>query len=493
MPTRMAIVNRTRLIILVCIVASLGALAGLAAHLTRSRDPRVILGWLRDGKGDKTELMMRLSLARGDVLGPMIQHATDQTAPVDFRCDVIQGLFKQYQRTAEDRIVEAIMNTRQDSDASIRRATAYGLAVFGDDKMQAALVDQIDDPDKEVRRQAYMIFAGYRWGPIEGGAWGALPDGERKRLVATAREAMRNEQDPDLNYLARAVVGRQVEILCERAKRARETAEIDKAEQFFRQALQLDPENQQAQVLLARHFFAIGDKRRCLQEAERVGALLKIPRLSSPPVIDGDPTEDAWSDAHTSDRFYLTVARLASRRPKGKSRFHIGHLDGTIYVAVLGYEPDLSKLRVTHAERDSNVWFDDCVELFFDPTMSGTTFHQFIVNAKGTVRDSYKGDSALNFNCRTKSVVFKDRGYWCCEFAIDAKELIADGITPESIWGINIVRARIGGASEHCQWWPTFGLALKPHLFPIAIFKTKPGPTTRQARVPRPMRAGCRS
>ena len=85
------------------------------------------------------------------------------------------------------------------------------------------------------------------------------------------------------------------------------------------------------------------------------------------PIIDGDPTDEAWQDAYSSDRFYLTVARFAGKQPEGRSRFSIGHHDGTIYIAVLGYEDDLDKLHVTHTQRDSDVWRDDCIEIFFAP------------------------------------------------------------------------------------------------------------------------------
>lgn len=168
--------------------------------------------------------------------------------------------------------------------------------------------------------------------------------------------------------------------------------------------------------------------------------------------------------------------------------FYIGHRDGTVYIAVLGYEDDLSKLVVRHKSRDGNIWLDDCVEIFFDPSNSETEVYQFIINPLGAMFDQYKGRRGENVLCEWKAKVFHDRGYWACEFSVAAKNLHKRTITGDSIWGINIVRARIGPASEHCQWWPTFGWAHRYHLFPLAVFEGLDKPASKPTETqPKPM------
>ena len=70
--------------------------------------------------------------------------------------------------------------------------------------------------------------------------------------------------------------------------------------------------------------------------------------------------------------------------------------------------------------------------------------------------------------------VFKDRGYWCCEFAVAANEFAGAAITSGSIWGIDIMRTRIGAASEQQAWWPTYGSSHRYHLYPSAVFEDVP-------------------
>lgn len=61
--------------------------------------------------------------------------------------------------------------------------------------------------------------------------------------------------------------------------------------------------------------------------------------------------------------------------------------------------------------------------------------------------------------------------YWGCEFALDPKDMEDNPITKDSLWGMIIIRTRIGPGAEQTQWWPTFGRAHNPDLYPLAVFE----------------------
>jgi len=235
--------------------------------------------------------------------------------------------------------------------------------------------------------------------------------------------------------------------------------------------LALDPANCQAQIQLVRFYLRLGQKDKALELARQYGGLIEIPPLSQPPVIDGDPTEEAWTQAYSTEKFYHTTSRWIQRQTKGKSRAYIGHRDGKIYIAVIGYEEDLSKLVQTQKGRDGNIWLDDCVELIFDPDNTDSKYYQFIVNAAGALFDSANGDTGKNFKCQYAAKVFHDRGYWACEFSLDGKDLDKHPIEAGKIWSMNVFRVRIGPASEHGAIWPLFGWAHRMNLYPLAVFK----------------------
>jgi len=467
------------LIIAAVIFGILALFMGAVGWKIHSSRPQALLQRLRLGRGDREELIMRLDLARGDPVTPMIKAFSNSDYDPAFRAQIVELLFRRHLRTPEDRIIGTLKQALADTDTAVRRKAAKGFLTYADVVTRRVLASAVDDTDPEVRRYAYTAFLGgydRRWRTVS--VWDDMPDEDRSALVDRCRARKDKEQDPELQFLARSVVGRRIADLCVRSMELLQRAEPVEAEELLHQALQLDPDNRRAQIRMVRYLLTTGRKQEALRLAEEYHALMRIPELSSAPTIDGDPTDPAWEDAYTSDRFFLTVSRWVRKPSQGKSRFYIGHRQGRLYIAVLGYEDDLDKLVLKHTERDGDVWRDDCCELFLDPSDTQKDVWQFVINVGGYLHDSRGGVQAkdvrdFNANCEARATIHYDRGYWAAEFAVDVRELEDKPITKESLWGINIVRTRIGAGSEHCQWWPTFGQAHNYEYFPIAVFEVQ--------------------
>ena len=71
-----------------------------------------------------------------------------------------------------------------------------------------------------------------------------------------------------MRLLARAVVGREIELRGEKAREALQGSDLVQAEEILRSALELDPENQQAQIRLVRFYLANVDKEKALSLAQ---------------------------------------------------------------------------------------------------------------------------------------------------------------------------------------------------------------------------------
>lgn len=451
---------------------------GLVTLKMRSGRPEVLLKKLRYGKGAKDVLKMKLNLARGDTVPLMTEAFKDSNADPAFRADILELLFRKYHRLGDQRILPILREALKSPDLTIRRRAVASFEVYGSEEERLCLLDSVDDPDREIRRRALatLVSGGVdrrSAGRVHDERWSKLSEDQRRILIEKCSRKMHTEEDPELQFLARAIIGREIEFLCNEAYETISTAEFEKGEKLLRQALELDPENNQARIRMVRHYLAAGMKKKALELAEKHGALLRIPLLAEAPNIDGDPTDKAWQEAlrYVGKPFYHSTSRWAPKEVEGKSDFYIGHRNGTLYIAVFGYEDDLNKLIVKHKGRDSAVYHDDCVEFFFDPSNNEADVYQFVINPIGALFDQYKRRSTENIMCQWGASVFHDRGYWACEFAVAATNLHNRKITADSVWGINIVRARIGPASEHCAWWPTFGWAHRYHLFPIAIFE----------------------
>ncbi len=459
------------LIITFAVALPLAAVVALLLHF-RSQTPEALLARLMEGKGDREELVMRLNVARNDIVGPMIAALQDKDAPGSFRADVLDLLFRRYYRAPEPRIEEAILPAIKDPDPAVRRAAAESLATYGSLSQKTALVDSLDDPDPEVRRQAYLVLgSGGSFDDPEGDLWRELSPEQKDRMIETCLRQAETEETPEMRILVRSIVGREIEVRGTRAVRALQGADVAQAEKILLDALELDPENRQAQIRLARFFLKTDNVDKAIELTRQYGALIEVPRLSQPPVIDGDPTDAVWSEAYTTDRFYMTTSRWVARRTEGKSRAYIGHRDGRIYIAVLGYEEDLSRLVLSHSGRDSAVWRDDCVELVFAPEHTEEDYYQFVVNPTGSLYDRTGEGDTENFPCEYSARIFNERGYWACEFSLDPKDLDEDRIESGTIWSLNVFRTRIGGGSELGGIWPLYGRTHRLELYPLARFE----------------------
>ena len=435
-----------------------------------AQTPESLLARLESGKGDRDELIMKLNVARGDVVGPMIAALSDPKRTAKFRAEMAELVAKRVARDNEPRLVAALDAATNDSEVQVRRRAVHCIALYSPEAQQGVLVDKVNDSDGEVRRSAYMVLAARaRADAAKTGVWSDMTPEKRQQLADTCRRLMVEETDPELALLARSVVGRVIEIQCDEARQAQQSSDIARAEQMLRQAMELDPDNHQAKIRLARLLLETGDKDEAMALARQFGAVFDIPELTGEPAIDGDPDDAAWQGGAIIDQFYQGAARWCAMPPKGKSRAMVGHRGGKLYIAMIAWEDDLDLVTMGNTGRDSDVWRDDCMELIFDPGMTGRGMYQFVINAGNGLYDQADEDKGKNFQCEYRSGVFKDRGYWACEFAIDGAEM-GKPIQAGTVWAMNLFRTRIGPASEQCGIWPTFGFSKRMDIYPLALF-----------------------
>lgn len=465
---------RRTVLIAALIAAPVVALGVVVLVSVRSQRPEALLSRLAKAttRGERDELVMRLNVVRGDVVRPMIAAVKDTSAPAGFRVDVMELLFKRNHRSRERRIEQAILAAVNDPAPEVRRMVLYGLAVYAEPELQVAIADLVADPDPQVRRQVYLTFGASVWHRLDpdDGVWRQMSPRQRQRMVQECLERMKTEGTPKLRLMARAIVGREIEVRAHEANRALQTSDIAKAEKLLKSALALDPTNHQGQIRLVRFYLKTGRKDEAVELARKHGALLEIPKLSKPPSIDGDPTDKVWSEAFTSETFW-NDSRWVPQKIKGKSKVFVGHHRGTIYIAAIGYEADLTKLARRHTGRDDDLWTDDCFELLFDPAMTEKDVYQFVINPNGAVFDHLNMDKSKNFKCQFKAALFPDRGYWACEFALRGEDLDNHRIKSGIMWALNVFHTRVGTASEAGSMWPTFGHAHRVYLYPLSLFK----------------------
>ena len=223
-----------RLLVIPAIVVALGTV--LTYRHVRARTPEALLARLARRGGDKEELIMRINVARGDVITPIISAYRDTTATSAFRADLIELLFKRNFRSSDQAIEEVLLDALGEPDVVVRRRAVRALALYGTERLQLALVDCVRDSDEEIRRQAYLVL-GSRGRDVENRLWKEISAEKKKTMIDACVERMKTETDPETRMLARAVVGREIEIRAESAREAVQATDLVRAEEIFRTLL----------------------------------------------------------------------------------------------------------------------------------------------------------------------------------------------------------------------------------------------------------------
>ncbi|MFH1377680.1 MAG: sugar-binding protein [Planctomycetota bacterium] len=189
---------------------------------------------------------------------------------------------------------------------------------------------------------------------------------------------------------------------------------------------------------------------------------VSIPKIPAPPAIDGAVSDGEWKTATRGFPFFL---ESGTAFPSKKSEFFIAFDNDNLYVACLFDEPQIEKIRRESKgkERDSSqVWRDDCVEIFIDPNRTGTEYYQFSVAETGVQFDAKKKD--VEWNAEWTSAVETSNGQWRVEIAIPFKFLGVDAPKSGDIWGFNVSRNDVP-SREYSQWSCTDGDSHRADLF----------------------------
>src|SRR5688500_4159956 len=134
------------ILIVVAVVAALFAgSVGVVVYLMRQERPEVIVERLRRGERDKSEQRMTQQVARGEVVPVLARNVTDPKGDATFRGDLLELLFRRYQREPDRDIKPVLVAALKDPDAKVRQRAAYCFAAYGDEALQTALLGSLED------------------------------------------------------------------------------------------------------------------------------------------------------------------------------------------------------------------------------------------------------------------------------------------------------------------------------------------------------------
>lgn len=189
---------------------------------------------------------------------------------------------------------------------------------------------------------------------------------------------------------------------------------------------------------------------------------MTVHRTRRPPRVDGRLNDPAWRRSVP----LMLVDNQTGRPPAQKTDVRLVRAADTLYVAFSCADTDIT---ATMTRRDDNLWREEVVEVFLDPTGEGREYLEIEVNPLGAVFDAWirydtaiDFESALMFDLKNLNVAVRMDGTlkdripdtgWTCEMAIPLRELPA---RPGRAARINLTRIdRIGGRHVYDAWSPT--------------------------------------
>jgi hypothetical protein len=112
-----------------------------------------------------------------------------------------------------------------------------------------------------------------------------------------------------------------------------------------------------------------------------------------------------------------------------------------LYIGVICYEKDVTKIRKTFSARD-NMFNDDFVDVMFDTYNEGKQALEFVINPYGIQGDliwTYPGNESSNYDAvwYSGAHIYKDR--WTAEYKIPFKSIRFPD-KPGAVWGFHIIR-----------------------------------------------------
>lgn len=184
---------------------------------------------------------------------------------------------------------------------------------------------------------------------------------------------------------------------------------------------------------------------------------IRVKEAKLPPTVDGRIDELYAKNAAPMTFVFLDGSPGKPKEPT--TAYLVSHGD-SLYLAVRAEKETLEHLVAKHTKRDGDVWQDEALELFIDPSNSlHDRYFHVAINAKGTMRDARERDD-LTWNGDWEIATGREENRaWILEARIPYASIgMAQGKL-NKVWSFNLTRSTRNpqkkGSDEDTAWSPT--------------------------------------
>lgn len=243
-------------------------------------------------------------------------------------------------------------------------------------------------------------------------------------------------------------------------------AELDRLAELFQQAKTLannSPDALARVKFMEKHFLSplLKRRERYFADKREIEDLQMYAATTSTPLnIDGILDEQAWMK--TDDQYLVPLGKKKDATPV-KTIVKTLQDDQRLYFAIECEEPNMTMLVARNRARDDHdIWRDSSIELFLNPSGDRRNYGHVIVNAAGSVSDSWINDDDGNrstdwdWSSEAEIAIKKHPDAWTVEIAFP-KNALPD--FSKTGFPINVTRNRKLAVSDperasHLTWSP---------------------------------------
>ena len=206
--------------------------------------------------------------------------------------------------------------------------------------------------------------------------------------------------------------------------------------------------------------------------------ILTIPRIESPPVMDGRLNDPQWSKAAVIPYLLLLPTNDVPTQPTEIRVFYTGE---ALYAGFDCRESQMDKVTAQMKDRDGNVFGDDSVELFIRPGTGLTPYFHLTANSLGTQYDSVYREVGVvdsSYNSDWKVRTSTDKSGWQAEVEVPFSAVNVAGVKPGDVWFVNFCRGE-RPVSENSSWATLLKRFHEPENFGKLVFGTADTPIVK--------------
>jgi hypothetical protein len=175
--------------------------------------------------------------------------------------------------------------------------------------------------------------------------------------------------------------------------------------------------------------------------------------LATPPVIDGKLDDAVWQTATRLGDFRQVEPRELEPATE-PTDVYLGFDRDNLYIGVRCHDSEASKIVTTTLTRDSDMTYEDTIQILLDTYHDGRNAFLFTTNSGGVLVDGLVRNEGEQVNLDWDGIwsvqSSRDEGGWNAEIAIPWRTLRFPN-KPEQEWGFNIERL-VARKQERTYW-----------------------------------------